>query len=166
MQSLNNICCINGKTTVYGKGVLSLLYACPEFRREKFKKWTTGTEPTRAKYATTGAFLDAFSDDFAAHCQMARGDDEPRVYTFTIAEARTAGLWKKQGPWTNYPLRMLGWKPLSWLAYDLFPDVLGGLYVREDVMDVEFAERPPRRALVEDSRHQAKEALDAVLADD
>jgi hypothetical protein len=169
MQSLNSICCIGGKTTVYGKGVLALLYACPEFQRPKFKKWTTGKEPERGKFANLGAYLDAFPDDFAAHCQMARGDDEARVYTFTIAEARTAGLWKKSGPWTQYPLRMLGWKPVSWLAYDLFPDVLCGLYVHEDVIDVDYTEtagKPSKKALVEQSRHQAQEAVDAILADD
>jgi hypothetical protein len=166
MQSLNSICCINGKTTVYGKGVLALLFACPEFRRDKFKKWTTGAEPQRSKYATLGAYLDAFPDDFAAHCSMARGDDEPRVYTFTVEQARISGIWKKAGPWTNYPTRMLAWKPVSWLAYDLFPDVLCGLYVHEDVVEVDFTETPSRRERVQVAAQSAQEALDAVLADD
>jgi len=49
--------------------------------------------------------------------------------SFSIAEARKAGLVKDYGPWVTYPERMLYARALSILGRELFPDIIGNCYV-------------------------------------
>jgi len=51
--------------------------------------------------------------------------------------AKTAGLLGKQGPWTQYPRRMMQMRARSWALRDVFPDVLRGMPIAEDIMDIE-----------------------------
>ena len=55
--------------------------------------------------------------------------------TFTVGDAIRAGLWKKAGPWTMYPKRMLQMRARSFALRDAFPDVLRGLVATEEVED-------------------------------
>jgi hypothetical protein len=59
---------------------------------------------------------------------------------FTIADARTARLWGKAGPWQEYPGRQLMWRALGFLAKDVFPDELGGFPLAEEAQDFEPAQ--------------------------
>lgn len=52
---------------------------------------------------------------------------------FSVADAKTAGLWGKQGPWKQFPDRMLQMRARGFAARDGAADVLGGLYLREEV---------------------------------
>lgn len=58
---------------------------------------------------------------------------------FTVKDARTAGLWGKEGPWRSYPGRQLMWRALGFLARDIFSDVLGGFPLAEEAQDFEPA---------------------------
>jgi hypothetical protein len=49
--------------------------------------------------------------------------------------AKKAGVWKKAGPWNDYPDRMLNIRARAWCLRDLFADVLHGLSVGEEVED-------------------------------
>ena len=62
------------------------------------------------------------------------------VRTFTTAQAQKAGLAKKAGPWSQYPDRMLQLKARNLALRDVFPDVLAGMYMREDIREI-----PPER---------------------
>lgn len=64
-------------------------------------------------------------------------------------DAAKAGLKGKQGPWTQYPKRMMQMRARSWALRDVFPDVLRGMPVAEEVMDYAPTERditPPKTA--------------------
>ena len=50
-------------------------------------------------------------------------------------DAKAAGLLGKQGPWTQYPKRMRQMRARAFAVRDVFPDVLKGLPVAEEVMD-------------------------------
>jgi hypothetical protein len=50
---------------------------------------------------------------------------------FTVDDAKTAGLWSKDGPWKQYPDRMLQMRARSWALKDAFPDKLMGLDIAE-----------------------------------
>ncbi|NBS88279.1 MAG: hypothetical protein EBS60_09435, partial [Verrucomicrobia bacterium] len=68
-----------------------------------------------------------------AICQVLRsGRSEPITRTFSIEDAKRAGLWQKPGPWTDYPDRMLMMRARAFALRDAFPDVLMGLYLREE----------------------------------
>ena len=131
MQSLQNIAVINGKPSIYGDLMLALVLA----------------EPTVVDVE------ERYNEDkTVAYCKVTRkrGDRE-RVTerSFSVAEAIQAKLWKKAGPWTDYPTRMLMFRARGWALRDACPDILKGLITREEAMDYPITEV---RATVVDSK--------------
>src|SRR5690606_6210149 len=59
----------------------------------------------------------------------------PIKATFSVADAKKAGLWGKQGPWQQYPKRMLSMRARAFALRDGFADVLRGLGIAEEVQD-------------------------------
>lgn len=69
---------------------------------------------------------------FGALCRVKRRDIPSWVErSFTVDDAKTAGLWGKAGPWKDHPRRMLQMRVRSWVLKDAFPDKLMGLSVAE-----------------------------------
>lgn len=78
-----------------------------------------------------------------------RGSDEWTIVTWTMDDARRAGLAGKPN-WQRHPRRMLQARATSELCDLLFPDVVGGLPTTEDIADdvdaaAEPVEKPKRR---------------------
>ena len=67
-----------------------------------------------------------------------RGDPQPRQFTFTIDDARRAGLAQREH-WRAYPKRMLAARAKKYLAQDTYPDVIGGLLSAEEALDLTAA---------------------------
>jgi hypothetical protein len=59
-------------------------------------------------------------------------EHSPTVRSFSVADAKKAGLWTKAGPWQQYTRRMLPTKPRAWALRDTFADVLMGISIREE----------------------------------
>ncbi|MNR13270.1 hypothetical protein D3C85_1296650 [compost metagenome] len=74
-------------------------------------------------------------DGETATCRVKRRGEEEQVRTFSMTDAKLAGLLGKQGPWTQYPKRMRQMRARSFALRDVFPDVLKGMPVAEEVMD-------------------------------
>ncbi len=74
-------------------------------------------------------------DGNTATCKVKRRGEPEQVRTFSMDDARAAGLAGKQGPWTQYPKRMRQMRARAFALRDVFPDVLRGLPVAEEVMD-------------------------------
>ena len=55
--------------------------------------------------------------------------------TYTIQDAKTAGIYKEGGGWTKYPQDMLFARTISRLGRRLFPDVIGSMYVEGELSD-------------------------------
>jgi hypothetical protein len=112
MSALQNIAVVNGKPAIYGDAALALC-------------------------CSHSAFLDIEEtvEGNVATCIVKRRDRSPVVRKFSDADAKKAGLWGKQGPWTSYPSRMLQMRARSWALRDAFPDALKGLGVAEEVRD-------------------------------
>ena len=60
------------------------------------------------------------------------GEPEPRKLSFTMAEAKRAGVASKQN-WQRYPAQMLRARARSGLARDVYPDLLMGIYDPDEV---------------------------------
>lgn len=119
MASLQSIAVVNGMPTIYGDGMIALVRSSGllEDIIETFEEDKDG--PT------------------IAVCKVKRiGQSSWVVHSFTRAEALKAGLWRKQGPWTQYPRRMMQMRARSWALRDAFADVLRGLHSAEEMMDV------------------------------
>jgi hypothetical protein len=118
IASLQNIATINGKPSIYGDAMLALVKNSP-LCEDVIETMVKGEK----------------QEDSGAVCTVKRKGMEPVVVTFTVGDAIRAGLWKKAGPWTMYPKRMLQMRARSFALRDAFPDVLRGLVATEEVED-------------------------------
>jgi hypothetical protein len=121
MQSLQNIAVVNGRPSVYGKALPGVVL--PTGLMEVFEEWIEGE-----------------GDNQVARCKLKRKGMNERVDSFSVADAKKAGLWGKSGPWSSYPREMLKYRARSRGFNALFADVLCGLHVYEDIQDI-----PPER---------------------
>ncbi|WP_372966686.1 recombinase RecT [Marinobacter sp.] len=171
IQALQNIAVINGKPAIYGDALLALVQNHPKF----------------------GGHEESFDDQtMTATCTVWRkGETQRHTVTFSRADAEMAGLWNKQGPWKQYPKRMLMWRARGYALRDKFADALGGLITVEEARDIpeqdmgkaervdqpaqearaipqpypaeQFAENLPKwKAIVESGRKTAQEVIDTV----
>ena len=117
MQALQNIAVINGRPSIYGDAALALVMPALDRFHEEF----VGTFP---------------NDEFTAVCVSRRKGwpDETRT-TFSIGDAKKANLWGKQGPWTQYPQRMLMWRARGFNVRTVGADLLLGLVLAEEAQD-------------------------------
>jgi DNA-directed RNA polymerase subunit RPC12/RpoP len=122
MQSLNSIVVIHGKPTLWGDAALALVKR-------------SGLLLFYAEEVT------GEGDGMIAHVRSVRNegnDCQCEVKTsFTVADAITAGLWRKKGPWTTHPKRMLKYKARAFNLRDNFPDVLFGMHMTEEMQGEE-----------------------------
>lgn len=153
MQAMQNIAVINGRPALWGDAVIALVKASP-----------------------TCEYVSEEVTDTLAICRVKRKGEPEQMRSFGLDDAKKAGLLGKQGPWTQYPKRMMQMRARSWALRDVFPDVLRGMPVAEEVMDIP-AERditPKKTAaeLAQEARETAAkqagltpDAKDALVAD-
>lgn len=131
MQALQQIVPVNNLVSVKGDGAKALIQ-----RSGKLASWQ------ETEVGTVG------KDDWGFKIEATRKDTgEKGSSTFTVADAKRAGLWVddaavsrsaglKYSPWYRHPKRMLKYRALGFLARDLFPDVLSGIYTEEEANDM------------------------------
>lgn len=118
MQSLQGISVINGRPSIWGDAMRALVISHPEFedlREDKQDTYCTVTLKRRGRSAVTT--------------------------TFTMEDAKKAGLAGKSGPWQTAPKRMLQMRAFAFAARDLFADALKGIKSIEEVRDYPNGER-------------------------
>lgn len=77
-------------------------------------------------------------DTQEATCEIVRADDPeyPHKVTYTLAEAKQAGLMKNAA-WQNNPTTMLRWRAIANCVRLACPEVLGGIsYLPEEVEEI------------------------------
>jgi hypothetical protein len=80
--------------------------------------------------------------------------------SFSIDDAKRAGIYKENTPWGKYPRNMCFNRALSNLARQLFPDVIKGCYEIDELKS--FAEAKPMETInIESEQELTKEALQA-----
>ena len=120
MQSLQSIAVVNGRPTIYGDAALAVCLASPVC------EWITED-------------LMGEGDKMVATCSaQRRGYPAPITSTFSVADAKAAGLWAKGGPWTQYPKRMLAMRARGFALRNAFADVLRGLVTSEEAGDYQI----------------------------
>lgn len=139
MQAVQRIAVINNRPTLWGDGALSLV------RASGLCEWID------EQMAGEG-------DSRVARCEVQRrGDPRPTKRSFSVEDAIGAGLWQagkpmikkwrkgrnggqafqedcpNDSPWFRFPARMLQMRARGFALRDAFPDVLGGMYLREEI---------------------------------
>lgn len=114
MAALQSIGIVNGIPALYGDGFLGKCMSHPAY--EWHKEW-----------------YDGEGDQLEAFCQVKRRGNEPHTISYTVKEAKDAGLWTKD-VWKKHPKRMLLWRARTAFR-DKFADILKGFKIYEEVLD-------------------------------
>ena len=114
MASLQNIAVINGRPSLWGDAMLALVQSNPDCED----------------------VVETFDDKtMTATCTFKRKGRAAVVRRFSMEDAKTAGLWGKQGPWQQYPKRMLQLRARGFTLRDGAPDWLRGIISAEEAGD-------------------------------
>jgi hypothetical protein len=113
LQALQNLAIINGRPSLWGDAVIALVRGSPLCE-----------------------YVNEEDDGTQAICRVKRRGEPEQVRTFSVQDARDAGLQGKSGPWTQYPKRMRQMRARAFALRDVFPDVLRGMPVAEELMDM------------------------------
>jgi hypothetical protein len=122
MQSLQSIAVINGMPSMYGDAPLAVCQSHPYFEWIKEEPLTKGSE------------IDGYK------CTVKRRNNEEHTVIFSVSDAKKAGLWGKQGPWSQYPSRMLQMRARGFSLRNTFPDALKGIQIAEEIQDIQVIE--------------------------
>lgn len=129
MQAMQSIAVINGRPSLWGDAVIALVRSSPLCE-----------------------YVYESDDGETATCRVKRVGEEEQSRTFSMADASLAGLKGKQGPWSQYPKRMRQMRARSFALRDVFPDVLRGMPMAEEVQDI-----PTERELNQSHVRKAEE---------
>lgn len=115
MGGLQAACVINGQLSWKGWAVVGFIQNSPVIVPGTWKTW-----------------LDGEGDARTGHCvAKRRGYQDLFHRTFSVKDAKVAGLWAKEGPWRTRPDNMLEWRAIGDMARFHFPDVSGNLPIAE-----------------------------------
>lgn len=116
MFAIQKIAVINGRPALWGDALPALLLAKGFRLRER---------------------IEGVGDARVAWCEVIRPDGDKVERSFSVGDAKEAGLWGKAGPWKQYPARMLQMRARGFACRDGAADVLSGLYLKEEIDDAE-----------------------------
>ena len=119
MAGLQNIAVVNGRPALFGDAALALVRSSGLL--EDYREEEVG---------------ELGKDSFGYKVTVKRRGQGEQAETFTVADAKTAKLWGKNGPWTDYPRRMLKFRARGFVLRDAFGDVLKGLRTTEEAHDM------------------------------
>lgn len=66
---------------------------------------------------------------------------ESCTVSFSIKDAKSAGIFRSSGPWEKYPSDMCFARAISRLSRRLFPDVIGTSYVEGEIEEIEVSKQ-------------------------
>ncbi len=112
LQSVQNIAVINGRPSMWGDALIALVRSSP----------------------LCESIIET-DDGHTATCRVKRRGEPEQVRTFSAEDAKQAGLQGKQGPWQQYPKRMRQMRARAFALRDVFPDVLKGIPMAEELQD-------------------------------
>ena len=118
LAALQNFAVVNGRPSLYGDAILAIVRSSGQLVDIKDETLTGKKE-----------------DDSGIEVTVTRSGQSPIVRSFTVGDAKRAGLWGKAGPWTQYPRRMLMLRARTFALRDGFADVLRGIACVEEQRD-------------------------------
>lgn len=132
VSGLGNIMIINNRPSVWGDLAQALVERSGKVVKQVKTEIGTPPEP--------GLELSRWPDDYGWKVETWRdGQEEPYTGTYTVADAKRAGLWAntKKKPWISDPARMLFNRARAFSLRDGFSDCLFGMGIIEEQRDFE-----------------------------
>jgi len=115
-SSLSGIAVVNGRATLWGDALLAVCQQHPAW--EDYQQEITGEGDAQQAVVT-----------------VKRKGRSPHTETFSVADAKRAGLWGKQGPWSQHPKRMMALRARAFALRTVFADALAGFHAKEEMDD-------------------------------
>ena len=115
MKSLRSLYVVKGRVCMYADAIVGLVKASQECEYFMVVETTPETCTVETKRA---------------------GSPAPERITWSMDDAKRAGLWGQRGPWTSYPADMLRARASARLARAVYPDVVAGIYDPEEICEV------------------------------
>jgi hypothetical protein len=142
LQAMQNLSVINGRPSLWGDAMIALV------RNSPLCEYIVETEDAAG----------------TAFCQVKRRGEVEQVRKFSDADAKKADLLGKAGPWSTSPKRMKQMRARAFALRDVFADVLKGMAMAEEVMDLpaEGTAPTPLDQLAGAAPAVPKELLDAA----
>ena len=113
--ALQTIAVINGRPGLFGDGALAVVQGSGHFDHAAFEET-----------------IDNDKNGIVATCTVRRlPHGKPVTRSWSLADAKLAGLLGKPGPWSQYPARMCQWRARHWAMRDAFADILKGMAVED-----------------------------------
>ena len=143
MRALRCIAVINGRAAMFGDEMLAMVLVSPvcEYVHEEQ------------------------SNDKIGICTVKRKGHPEHTATFSLDDAKRAGLLGKQGPWQQHTARMLKLRARGFALRDKFADVLAGLVTTEEALDIPPSEPqavPTQPEPVQTLKDRLKAKVEAV----
>lgn len=129
--ALRNIALIEGTPSLFGDLPLALARRTGEL--EYFEEFVCNAKYDKICFENKNLGEEVF----AGVCVAKRKGTDKRSFTFTVDDAKTAGLWGKISstgkklPWSAYPKVMIQRRARSMMLKELFADVLSGASIAE-----------------------------------
>ena len=124
LQALEGMSVINGKIGLMGDLALALAERSGEL------------EDKRIRHAGEG-------DELSCVLELKRKGREWKQWSFSVREAKQAGIFERSAVWRQYPKRMTYYRALGFALRDEFGDVLRGMRTTEELSD--YPEEPKRK---------------------
>lgn len=143
LQALQSIATINGISSIYGDAALALVRRSEKL--ESFEEWIEVDGKRVDGPVDVVQLADGEKKNVVAFCRSKGIGMAPRTTWFSVADAKRARLWLKkskdgvESPWCHYPQRMLMWRARGWNLHDNYGDVLKGLAIAEEALDIAMA---------------------------
>jgi hypothetical protein len=74
-------------------------------------------------------------DELVCKLELKRKGRKAQIYSFSVKEAREAGIYERSVVWKSYPKRMCYYRALGFGLRDEFADVLRGIKTVEELQD-------------------------------
>lgn len=113
LQAMQSIAVINGRPAIWGDAMLALVRGSGQLE-----------------------YIHEDPTDDGCTVRIKRKGEPEAERTFTKEDAKKAGLASKQGPWAQYPKRMMQLRARAFALRDVFPDVLRGVFIAEEAQDM------------------------------
>jgi hypothetical protein len=142
MSALQNMAFINGKPSMGTDLLMALIHRHPEF----------------AGYSVKVATDEKCEVEIR---RLRKNQTKPDVFvgSFSMKEAREAGLVRSGSPWEKWKRRMMKHRACAFAARDAFPDVLSGNYGYEEM-------EPDKFAANQDIELRTLDEIEAAILDD
>jgi len=162
-EALASMYVINGRVTLEGEAMLGLIYNSGKCAGIEFEA-IRAEEPDKQGWAVTMRR----SDMDVTHREVFTLEDAKRV------RVKENGEWitlDQKFVWKGYPRIMCRWRAIAACARIVFPDIIGGLYLPEELgAPVEVSENgavfvPPVEMEIEDGEEAAPEISEELIAE-